>query len=128
MELLETESGYLSLRTAQVYHTLHFQERGWLAVDLVQHLDDVLKSDERQGAVLKLLGFTLQLTPDPPGPQGTHWIIVDLDDRVLKTNSQYIRLAVSGGSAPHDLPFPGRTLQRIHRVLDRFDFTVALFE
>jgi len=122
------ESGYLSLRTAQVYHTLYFQQRGWLAVDLVQHLDDVLKSDERQGAVLKLLGFTLQLSPNPPGPQGTHWIIVDLDDRVMKTNSPYIRLAVSGGSAPDDLPFSERTLPRIHRVLDRFDFTVELFQ
>ncbi len=121
------ESGYLSLRTAESYHTLHFPERGWLAADLVQHLDDVLKAEKRQGAVLKLLGFTIQLSPGPPRRQGSHWIIVGLDDRVLETNSPYIRLAVSGGSTPHDLPFSEKTLHRIHRVLDRFDFTVELF-
>ena len=121
------ESGYLSLRTGGVFHTLHFPERGWLAADLVQHLDDVLEADERQSAVLKLLGFTIQLSPVAPGRQGSHWIIVDLDDRVLETNSPYLRLAVSGGSAGADLPFPEKTLQRIHRVLDRFDFTVELF-
>ena len=94
---------------------------------VVQHLDDVLQSPQRRSAVLKLLGFTLQLSPDPPARAGNHWIIADLDERVLKTNSPYLRLAVSGGPLAADLPFPEPTLQRIHGILDRFDFTVELF-
>ena len=125
-DLDAVEEGYLSLKTAGVYHTLYFPERGWLAADLVSHLDDVLQAAEPRAAVLKLLGFTLQLSPDPPPRRGRHWIVVDLDKRLLETNSPVLRAAVTG-SALADPPLPEQTLQRIHRVLDRFDFTVELF-
>ncbi len=117
------ETGSLSFRLERTWYILIFPRNGWLAVDLLRYLDDVLDASDPATAILKLLGYTLQIDVDPPRRRATHWVEVDLAQRRLTTNSDLVRRAVDRTPARAD---PLRTLEKIHRVLDCFDFTVVL--
>ncbi len=117
------DTGSLSFRLDGTWYTLIFPRNGWLAVDLLRYLDDVLEASDPAAAILKLLGYTLQIGVDPPRRRATHWLEVDLAQRRLTTNSDLVRRAVDRTPAPSD---PLRTLEKVHGVLDRFDFTVVL--
>ena len=117
------DTGSLGFRLEETWYTLIFPRNGWLAVDLLRYLDDVLEASDPATAVLKLLGYTLQIGAGPPRRRATHWVEVDLAARRLTTNSGLVRRAVDRTPAPED---PLRTLERVHGVLDRFDFTVVL--
>lgn len=118
-----TETGSLSFRLERTWYSLRFPRNGWLAVDLLRYLDDVLEASDPATAILKLLGYTLQIGSDPPRRRASHWVEVDLAQRRLATNSGLVRRAVDRTPAPAD---PQRTLEKIHGVLDRYDFTVVL--
>ena len=117
------DTGSLSLRLEGTWYTLIFSRNGWLAVDLLRYLDDVLEASDPATAILKLLGYTLQIGAGPPRRRATHWVEVNLAQRRLATNSNLVRRAVDRTPAPED---PPRMLEKIHGVLDRFDFTVEL--
>lgn len=92
-------------------------------MDLLRYLDDVLEASDPATAILKLLGYTLQIAAGPPRRRATHWVEVDLAARRLTTNSDLVRNSVDR------LPVAGvppRMLESIHGILDRFDFTVVL--
>ncbi len=118
-----SETGSLSFQSEGTWYTLIFPRNGWLAVDLLRYLDDVLEASDPPTAILKLLGYTLQIGVAPPRRRATHWVEVDPAQRRLTTNSDLVRRAVDRTPAPSD---PPRTLEKVHGVLDRFDFTVVL--
>jgi hypothetical protein len=118
-----SENGSLSFHLEGTYYTLTFSRHGWLAVDLLRYLDDLLEASRPSAAILKLLGYTLQLSRLPPHREATHWVEVDLAKRRLTTNSDLVRRAVDRTPKATD---PRPTLERIHQVLDRYDFTVVL--
>ncbi|MFQ5739217.1 MAG: hypothetical protein ACE5JX_09385 [Acidobacteriota bacterium] len=119
--------GRISLKSGDSYYTLDFLSQGWMAADLVQYLQDVLEAKDRAAAILKLLGFTLRVGPRKPSRKDEHWVIVDLDGRVVESNSDLLRKAVEQTQpAPGD-PYSQPALRRIHQVLDQFNFTVRLF-
>lgn len=117
------DTGSLSLRLEGTWYTLTFPRNGWLAVDLLRYLDDVLEASDRATAILKLLGYTLQIGALPPRRRATHWVEVDLAARRLTTNSDLVRHSVDRLPAAG---VPPRMLEKIHGILDRFDFTVVL--
>lgn len=119
-------TGSISLKQGSRYYTLRFLRRGWLAAEFLQFLDDVLEAENREVAILKLLGYTLEISPKRPGRWAQVWVEVDLEKRILVTNADLVRQAVgretldAHGAAASPAPV------RIHRLLDRFDFTVRL--
>ena len=117
------DTGSLSLKWEGTWYTLIFPRNGWLAVDLLRYLDDVLEAADPATAILKLLGYTLRIGVGPPRRRATHWVEVDLARRRLTTNSNLVRRAVDRAPAATD---PPRMLEKIHAVLDRYDFTVVL--
>ncbi len=120
--------GLFSVKEGRLYFSLAFQDLGWLAADLVQYLDDILESKRREAAILRLLGMTLQITPAKPERRGEHWVIVDLEERQIETNSEMLRLAINQKPPPPESPYSQLAMQRIHRVLDRYDFTVEIYK
>jgi len=127
MGAVTPELGLLSLKSAQHYHTLEFPQRGWLAVELLRYLDDILISTNQQVAILKLLGYTMSITKDPPDRKLGTWVLVDLEAKVLQTNSALVRSAVDRTEPEEVAPVSPASLTRIHDILDRFDFTVEFF-
>lgn len=119
-----TDTGSLGFRLEGTWYTLTFPRNGWLAVDLLRYLDDVLEASDPATAVLKLLGYTLRIGDNRPRRRATHWVEVDLAARRVATNSGLVRRAVDQTPGPAD---PLRTLEKVHGVLDRFDFTVVLY-
>lgn len=119
-----TDTGSLGFRLEGTWYTLTFPRNGWLAVDLLRYLDDVLEASDPATAVLKLLGYTLRIGGNRPRRRATHWVEVDLAARRVATNSGLVRRAVDQTPGPAD---PLRTLEKVHGVLDRFDFTVVLY-
>ncbi len=117
----------LSLKDGSTYYTLHFLDQGWLSADLVQYLDDVLESTNRPAQILKLLGLTMVVSQKPPERRARHWVVVDLDKKMLETNSDIIRRAVDELPPESGSPVSEATLRRIHRVLDQGDFTVTFY-
>lgn len=117
-------SGWISIKKGDLYHTLHFASHGWLAVDLVQYLDEIYQSPDPKLAILKLLGYTMQVGKARPRRKAEHWVEIDLDRRVLITNSNLLRQAVDQTPAPPQDPYNPHALRRIYQVLDRYDFTV----
>ncbi len=120
-------TGLLSLKEGTTYYTLHFLNQGWLSADMVQYLDDILGSANRPAQILKLLGLTMTVTQKKPARRAEHWVIVDLNERSLETNSEWIRKAVDRVSPDADSRLSEGALRRIHEVLDRHDFTVTFF-
>lgn len=118
----------LSVFLDGTHYTLLFPNRGWMAAELVGFLDEACQSDEPRLALLKLMGYTVQMSAQrPPRSPKRHWVEVDLQARLLETNSPVIRLAVEQQPPEKDAPYGPLSLKRIHDVLDRFDFTVKLY-
>jgi hypothetical protein len=78
-------------------------------------------------AILKLLGYTMSIAKDPPDRKLGTWVLVDLDAKVLQTNSALVRSAVDRNKPEESAPVSTASLKRIHDILDRFDFTVEFF-
>lgn len=121
-------TGWLSLKNGDTYFSLYFPTQGWLAAEMVQYLDEILTAPTRETAILKLLGFTLGITTESPRRRAGHWVLVDLDEHLMETNSELIRLAIDQAPPPENSPYTRLGLRRIHEVLDRFDFTVKLYK
>ncbi len=121
-------TGLFSVKEGANYYTLEFRDLGWMAADLVQYLDDLLKSRRRQAEILKLLGMTMRISPQEPPRAGTHWVVVHLNERRVQTNSEMIRLAVEQQPPPEESPYSPLALRRIYEVLDRYDFTVEFYQ
>jgi len=119
-------TGCISFKHGPLYGTLQFHENGWLAADLAQYLGDILVAEDREIAILKLLGYTMEIGKQWPARQSTHWVEIDLDKRVLTTNSDLIRKAVDQLAPGPEDPYSEGALKRLHRVLDEYDFTVEL--
>ena len=119
-------TGSLTLRRGEFFYSLMFAENGWMAADMVQYLSDIYAAEEAEAAILKLLGYTMEVAGEAPPRTSSHWVEVDLEGRLLETNSQLIRKAVHGEPAADQDPFLEFTLRRVHAVLNRYDFTVRL--
>lgn len=121
------ETGSISVKLGPEIYTLRFPRNGWLAAQFVQFLDEVLEAAEPRTALLKLLGYTIEIGTQEPARRARHWLEIDLERKVLATNSRMIRKAVERREpAPGD-PFGPLALSRTHEILDRYDFTVRLF-
>ena len=88
-------TGSISLKHGPLLGTLHFRDHGWLAADIAQYLGEILTAEDREIAILKLLGYTMEIRKEWPPRKSTHWVEIDLDNRVLTTNSELIRKAVN---------------------------------
>lgn len=95
-----------------------------MAADIVQYIDEILNAEERQIAILKLLGYTMQVEKKTPARKADHWVELDLENHIITTNSDLLRKAVDRLPAAPDDPYSPIALRRIHEVLDRYDFTV----
>lgn len=122
------EDGFISLGHQGNFYTLRFERQGWLVAHLVQYLDDILDARDKPAAILKLLGYTLEVSLHPPPRRAPYWVIVDLDDRILRTNVVWLEKAVdrnyqNSETDPGDIP----AMERTFRVLDSTDFTFEFF-
>jgi hypothetical protein len=121
---VESETGSLTIKYRDSYYSLFFARNGWLAAELVQYLDEVLTAADPEVAILKLLGYTMQIGTESPARQADHWVEVDLAGRELTTNSPIVRQAVDQQPVKEGQPYGSLTLKRLYRVLDEHDFTV----
>ena len=121
-----SSTGSLSIKHESLYYTLFFGKNGWLAADMIQYLDDILIADDRKIAILKLLGYILEITRKPPTRSANHWVEVDLKKHILSTNSDLIRKAVDQRSPDPEDPYNPNALHRLYQVLDQYNFTVEL--
>lgn len=98
-----------------------------MAGDMVQYLENVCQSDHPQVEILKMLGYTMKVTEQPPPRVTDHWVEVDLDRRILSTNSDFIRKAVYKEEPGPDDPYLKLALRNVHDLLDSHDFTVRFY-
>lgn len=120
-------TGSLSIRHGSTFYSAYFERNGWIAAELVQYLDDLYMSKPVEAGLLKLLGYTLQISGEPPPRKADHWIELDLEEKLLATNSELIRKAVTNQTPKKGEPYWEPALRRIYSVLDQRDFTVRLF-
>lgn len=124
---VRTVEGRLSIRLGDTWYSLEFPTQGWLSVILLQFLDEVYAAKDPREAVLRWLGYTLEIRRDPPPRLASHWVEVDYDRRVVESNSPVLRAAVGRGDAGGEaIPWSEADLRRVYRTLDRLDFTVRL--
>jgi hypothetical protein len=123
---MEEVTGTLSIKHGNIFYSAKFERNGWIAAELIQYLDDLYRSDSLQVGILKLLGYTLQMTDSFPRREADHWVEIDIQTRTLTTNSELIRKAVRQETAAKDEPYWDPALERIYTVLDAEDFTVKL--
>ncbi len=121
-----SSTGSLTIKHGSLYYTLFLPKHGWLAADMAQYLGDVLAAEDPGIAILKLLGYTLEIGQQQPARSADHWVEVDLDKCILSTNSDLVRKAVDQSPPDPDDPYNPRALCRLHQVLDQYDFTVEL--
>lgn len=124
---MPSSTGSLSIQFEGTFFTLWFPGQGWMAAQFLENLDPVLKAEEPRVAILKLLGYTLTMSPEAPPRRADEWVEVDLDTRVLATNSSLVRKAVRGEGIGPDDPVLPSTLERIYEILDAHDFKVELY-
>lgn len=122
------EDGFISLGHQGNFYTLRFERQGWLVVHLVQYLGDILDAGDKPAAILKLLGYTLDISVRPPSRKAAYWVIADLDNRILQTNAVWLEKAVDHNyqdleTDPGDIP----AMERTFGVLDSADFTFEFF-
>lgn len=98
-----------------------------MAGDMVQYLGSVYESDDPEVEILKLLGYTMKVSQHPPPRITDHWVEVDLDQRVLSTNSDFVRKAVYQEDPGPDDPYFKLALRNVHDLLDSQDFTVRFY-
>ena len=121
-----SSTGSLSIKHEYLYYTLFFKKNGWMAADIIQYLDDILVAGDQKIAILKLLGYTLEIAQKYPTRTANHWVEVDLEQHILSTNSDLIRKAVDQCSPDLEDPYNPNALHRLHQVLDQHNFTVEL--
>ncbi len=119
-------SGSISIKFGELHYSLLFPTNGWLAADLVQYLGEVIESPRPEVAILKLLGYTMEMAPGGHPRRADQWVEIDLEKREVVTNSPLIRKAVDQEEPTEEDPFNAPALRRIHALLDRYDFTVRL--
>ncbi|MFQ5929510.1 MAG: hypothetical protein ACE5MK_07415 [Acidobacteriota bacterium] len=120
-------TGSISFNHGSLHYTLYFSNHGWLAADMAQYLGDVLTAEDRPIAILKLLGYTMEIQKERPSRHADHWVEIDLERRVLATNSELVRKAVDQATPSPEDPYSPTALRCLHEVLDEHDFTVELF-
>ena len=123
---MESETGSLTIKCGDLYYTLVLPEDGWLAGDLAQYIDEVIEAPRPEIAILKLLGYTMQMSKVRPERKSRHWVEIDIDKRELITNSAMVRKAVDREAPAPDEPYSPVALKRLYETLDRYDFTVKL--
>ena len=119
-------TGSISIQKGETFYSIQFETNGWIAAELVQYLNDLYSSDSVEVGILKLLGYTLQMTDRPPARKADHWVEIDIHARVLRTNSELIRRAVKQESPAEEGPYWEPALKRIYAALDAQDFNVQL--
>jgi hypothetical protein len=120
-------SGSLSIKYEGVYHTLYFGSRGWIAADMVQYLGDLYRAEDPRVGILKLLGYTMEVSGEPPPRLAEHWVEIDFGGRILSTNSDLLRKVVKRIEPDTSDPYHGRSIDRIYAALDSLDFKVELY-
>ena len=125
-KISEVVSGTFMVKKGDLYYCLRFHSNGWVAAEMVQFVDDLLKSKHPERAIVKYLGFTAEVTRKPPDRRADNWVEVDLDRRILETNSDLIRRTVSEGPDSFDDEVEAFSARRIYDILDQNDFTVRL--
>jgi hypothetical protein len=124
----EKLTGSLTIKKGTLYYTLRFGHHGWLAAELVQYLDDVMGAEDQQVAILKLLGYTMEIAHEPPARLAHHWVEIQLEERTLSTNSAFIIKAVDQVPPEPQDPYSSGALRRVYEVLDRHDFEVVVYK
>ncbi|MFZ0428298.1 MAG: hypothetical protein WAO20_09285 [Acidobacteriota bacterium] len=119
-------TGSLTFEYESNFYTLFMTTHGWVVADLLQYLDDVYAAEDPRIPILKLLGYTMTISRNAPPRTAHHWIEIDVEGRVLATNSEVVRKAVQREAPAADDPFHKALLDRIYATLDRLDFTVEL--
>ena len=119
-------SGSISIKVGDRYYSLGLPTDGWLAAELVQYVGDVIESPDPDVAVLKLLGYTMEISPHGPSRGADHWVEIDLAKRELVTNSELIRKAVDREEPTEAEPYGSPALRRIYSFLDQYNFTVRV--
>lgn len=120
-------TGSITLRSEGLFYTLFFSENGWVAAELVQHLDQLYGAQGVKAGIMKLLGYTLEVNSSAPSRSAHHWVEVDVEARTLATNSDLIRRAVRQAEPDPDAPYLALSLRGIYEVLDSLDYTVELY-
>lgn len=120
-------SGSLSIRHADYYYTLHFADYGWMAAEMVQYIGDLYLVEDTRVGILKLLGYTLEISGDPPPRTAVHWVELDLEKRILSTNSDFVRKAVKKEEPDEGDPYLAPSLHRLYAALDSLDYAVELY-
>jgi hypothetical protein len=120
------ETGSLTIKYADVYYTLSLPDNGWLAGDLAQYIDEVIEAPEPEIAILRLLGYTMQMSKARPERKSDHWVEIDVLKRELITNSEMVRKAVDREAPEAGEPFSPVAMRRLYHTLDKYDFTVRL--
>jgi hypothetical protein len=123
----EKLTGSITIKKGSLYYTLRFGHHGWLAGELVQYLDEIIQADDQQVAILKLLGYTMEIAHDPPVRHAHHWVEIQLEERTLSTNSSFLVQAVDQLPPGPETPYSEGALRRVHEVLDRHDFEVIFY-
>jgi hypothetical protein len=120
-------TGSFTVKKGPLFYCLRFPSKGWVAAEMVQFIDDLLRASNPQTAIIKYLGFTTEISEKRPARTANHWIEVDLDKRILETNSEMIRTAVSGELELLEDEVEAFSARRIFEALDENNFTVRLF-
>ncbi|GAB4249420.1 MAG: hypothetical protein Kow00109_25480 [Acidobacteriota bacterium] len=125
---VRSPEGRLSIRLGDTWYSLEFPTQGWLSVILLQFLDEVYAAKDPREAVIRWLGYTLQIGRERPPRSGSHWVEVDFAARVVESNSPVLRAVVGRGGRKVEAatPWSETDLRRVYRTLDRLDFTVRL--
>lgn len=131
-ELMDAEprdavSGLLTLKKGSTFYSLQFATHGWMAGDMVQYLGSIYQAKDPEVEILKLLGYTMDVNRETPPRVTDHWVEVDLDQRILSTNSDFIRKAVYQEDPGPDDPYFKFSLSNVHELLDNQDFTVRFY-
>lgn len=123
---MEPQTGSLTIRYGDLYYTLLLSEEGWLAADLAQYIDEIVEATQPEVAILKLLGYTMQMSKARPERSSDHWVEIDIAKRELVTNSAMVRKAVDQEAPAPDEPYSPVAMKHLYETLDRYDFTVRL--
>jgi hypothetical protein len=120
-------SGSLSIVCRDLFYAIHFSQNGWVAGEMLQYLDDVYRAESLEVGILKMLGYTMEVSRAHPPRTAVHWVELDLNRKVLATNSELVRKAVRKEKPNGAEPYWPPALDRIYTVLDNHDFTVELY-
>lgn len=123
---IQPVSGSFTVKKGELYYCLRFHTNGWVAAEMIQFIDDLLRSQHPERSIIKYLGFTAEVTRKPAGRQAEIWVEVDLDQKVLETNSEMIRKTVVDGPDSFEDEVDAFSARQIFETLDRNDFTVRV--